>query len=330
MQRSALSEEVTRQAIDFAWSSWAQLGVFATPAGADERAADPEALLVFTLELGRRDPRLFDEVLDWLRENERLLSVQRLRNLSRDERDRQVVDAALRWVSRFRTNPRFGKESGGGAEERTALFGGDAGDVWAPDPHFLQLGLVRPVAEPSFKSRRPDPSRPINFAFRLRLAFGVGSRAEILRYLLTVPAADVSAQIVSEAVAFSKRNVSDALDALVGAGLVSQLTLSNERRYSIDREAWAVPLGVDRFPAYREWPQLLWAVRQTVRFLDDPGLDELSDSMRASAARDLVERIEPSLLFAGVPVLGKDIPGARYWDGFVRTVEGALAALRTP
>lgn len=73
-----------------------------------------------------------------------------------------------------------------------------------------------------------------------------------------------------------------------------------------------------------------WALKQIVRFLDDPSLDELSDSMRASAARDLVERIGPSLLFAGVPVLGKDLPGARYWDGFVATVEGALAALRSP
>jgi hypothetical protein len=32
----------------------------------EEHAADPEALLLFTFEVGRNDPRLFDEVLDWL------------------------------------------------------------------------------------------------------------------------------------------------------------------------------------------------------------------------------------------------------------------------
>lgn len=64
------------------------MGVFATARRADRWAADPEALLLFTLEVARADARLFDEVLDWLALNERLVSVQRLRNLYRDDTDR--------------------------------------------------------------------------------------------------------------------------------------------------------------------------------------------------------------------------------------------------
>ena len=36
-----------------------------------------------------------DEVLDWLALNERLMSVQRLRNLCRDDADRTLAEAAL-------------------------------------------------------------------------------------------------------------------------------------------------------------------------------------------------------------------------------------------
>lgn len=330
MQISTLRERVRASALDFAWDSWAQMGVFAEPRYEDRRAADPEALLVFTLQVARSDPRLFDEVLDWLRLNERLVSVQRLRNLCRDERDRRLVDASLRWVSRFRRNPRFGAEgTKSPPAEGEPLFGTSVSDVWNPDPQFLELGFVRPVAEPSLKSRRPDVSLPVNFAFRTRLVFGVGSRAEILRYLLTAPAPDVSAQLVTEAVTFDKSNVSGTLNALVEAGLVSAFTVGNERRYSIDRAAWARLLGLapDGLPAHRDWPQLLWTHREILRWLEDPSLEDLSDYLLASAARDLIGRLEKTLLFAGVPVYGTTLPGERYWEGFVETVNAAIEAL---
>ena len=85
MSASTLRDSVTTRLLGFAWDQWAQLGVFAPTSRRDQTAADPEALLLFTFEVGRSDPRLFDEVLDWLLANERLVSVQRLRNLCRDD-----------------------------------------------------------------------------------------------------------------------------------------------------------------------------------------------------------------------------------------------------
>jgi hypothetical protein len=325
-----LRTAVIERALEFAWDSWAQLGVSAEARVEDQRAADPEALLVFTFEIARRDPRLFDEVLDWLRENERLVSVQRLRNLSRDDRDRSVVDAALHWVSRFRRNPRFRSERKPPGGDTEPLFVSGAAASTRSDPLFLEHGLVRGLAEPSHKSREPDVSLPINFAFRLRLALGVNSRAEVMRYLLTVRAPDVPAQLVAQVTSYAKQNVAETLEGLVGAGVVNAFRIGNERRYSIDREAWAHVLGLDaeQLPSYREWPELLWAVRQIIRFLDQPELEDRSPYLHASAARDLVESIEPNLLFARVPVLGKSLSGERYWEGFAETVDAALDALR--
>jgi hypothetical protein len=330
MQTSTVSTRATEQALEFAWDSWAQLGVSAQARVADHRVADPEALLVFTLEVARHDARLFDEVLDWLRQNERLVSVQRLRNLCRDDRERRVVQAALDWVSRFRRNPRFRSRDTPRAGATEALFGGDAGESWNSDPIFLEHGLVRGVAEPSFKSSRPDALLPINFAFRLRLALGVSSRAEVIRYLLTVPAPDVPAQLVAQVTSYAKQNVAETLDGLVEAGIVTTFSIANERRYSIDREAWVRLLGLEpgALPAHRDWPQLLWAVRRIIRFLDDPQLEQRSPYLRASAARELIEELEPSLLFAGVHVSSRQRPGEQYWESFTEIVDAALDALR--
>ncbi|MDD3927980.1 MAG: hypothetical protein PHT33_15155 [bacterium] len=44
---------------------WSQLGVAGAIQAKDNWIIDPEALLLFTMDAGRYDPRLFDEVADW-------------------------------------------------------------------------------------------------------------------------------------------------------------------------------------------------------------------------------------------------------------------------
>jgi hypothetical protein len=169
----------------------------------------------------------------------------------------------------------------------------------------------------------------INFAFRLRLALGVGGRAEVIRYLLTAPAAQASVQQIAQATAFAKRNVAETLDGLLAAGLASATPVANERRFSLDRGAWSHLLGLDprALPGHTEWPQLFSALRRILRLLSDPGLDELSGYMRASAARDLIETIERDLRVAGVAVPSTNLAGEAYWQGFAQAVEGALGVL---
>lgn len=82
MPISEIRDEVSQELLGFAWRQWAQVGVSATIEGADQWAVDPEALILFTIGIARRDPRLFDEMLDWMAFNHELLSTQRLRNLT--------------------------------------------------------------------------------------------------------------------------------------------------------------------------------------------------------------------------------------------------------
>ena len=95
MDVSTLSRDLSDRLVAFAWDEWAQMGLLATPHRHSPWAQDPEALILFTLEVARAEPRLFDELMDWALVNEALLSVRRLRALCVDETDRVHILPAI-------------------------------------------------------------------------------------------------------------------------------------------------------------------------------------------------------------------------------------------
>ncbi len=102
----------------------------------------------------------------------------------------------------------------------------------------------------------------------------------------------------------------------------------NEGRYSVDRARWADFLGVapDELPTYRDWPRVLHALREVDRWLDESRLADLSDYMRASEARALMESLEPTLTAAGV-LVSRDGAGADYWPTFEQNIRRLLEKL---
>jgi Fe2+ or Zn2+ uptake regulation protein len=115
----------------------------------------------------------------------------------------------------------------------------------------------------------------------MRQLFGVGSRSEVLRYLLTGASADVPAQDVAQAVAYAKRNVSETLAALVASGLVTTFLAGNERRYHLNREPWGQLLGLtsENWPTYRDWPAV--PARATAASVAVRGLTQRAVSLHA-------------------------------------------------
>jgi hypothetical protein len=331
MSISALRDELNERMLAFAWGEWGQMGVLAGTDRADRWAADPEALLLFTFELGRGDPRLFDELLDWLLVNERLLSARRLRNLAHDAEDRRLVDAALAWAASQRSaaGAGAGSKRERGNQPTTLLFRGSSARVATPDDSFLRHGLVRAPIAASGKSRPPQLERPINFAFRLRALLGIGARAETVRILLGTDARALSVQQIAHSAAYAKRNVHEALSSLRSAGAVQATSVGNEWRYSIDKPRWAqlLTLDVGQLPAHREWIALFGALRRIVRWLASPDNEQFSDYMRASRARELVEEIVPSLQATGVSARTDGLPGEEYWAEFTDIARAAVRAL---
>jgi hypothetical protein len=324
--RSTLSERLDAGLREFAWDEWGQMGVLALPHRRSRWAQDPEALIICTLEVGRDDPRLFDELLGWLLVNEALLSVRRLRAVCRGTEDERLLAGALGWLAQHRPRARLAPRGAAREGAPVPLFHGLSTPVRAPDPAFVAVGLLRPTVAPS-DATRPDLRAPINLALRLRELLGVGVRAEVVRFLLTVDAPSVNAQAVARSAGFAKRNVHEALVSLHAAGVVSQWAVGNEQRYGIDRPVWArlLEIGVAQLPQERAWPQLLAGLRTIRRWLHGADLAGLSDYLRASRARDLLEQVRPDFGQAGVPV--GDRPGLGAWDDLEALVEHLLLEL---
>lgn len=328
MSTSTLRERVLEGAREFAWGQWAQLGLLAESSRRDTWAIDPEALVLFSLEVGRDEPRLFDEVLDWMLVNERLLSVQRLRNFADGEESRALVDAALAWVARYRPRQRLKTPRGDALPspaDAESLFRAARG-ARSSDETFLAHGFARGHLEPSGKSRPPNLVTPPAFAFRIRQVLGLSARAEVIRFLLTVDAPRVTAAVVAETAGYSKRNVHEALSSLAAARVIEAVVVGNEQRYGVDKARWAQLFDLDELPRHRDWPQLLRATLRLLRWLRDPRYDELSYYMLSSEARLLLETLERDLRDAGVamPPLADD---RDHWARLEDVIERLVAEL---
>ncbi|MCP9490995.1 MAG: hypothetical protein MSC31_14150 [Solirubrobacteraceae bacterium MAG38_C4-C5] len=332
MHPSTLSRRLVDPLVAFAWTEWAQMGVLAAPERHSPWAQDPEAMVVFTLEVARHEPRLFDELLDWLVVSEPLLSVRRLRTMCVDQTDGALTNAALAWLARGRPRARLrgGGDAAGATGPLEPLFH-SGGPVTEPDEDFAAAGFLRARSAPSGKSRPPDPLAPINLAFRLRQILGVGVRAEIVRVLVTTDAQRVTAQTLARATGYARRNVHDALGGLTAAGVASAVTVGTEQRYAADRDAWSALLALtpDRAPSHRPWPQLLASLRRILRWAAQSHLKDLSGYLLASSVRDLLESLRPELAFAGVPV-GSTASAQGAWRDLDALVAELLAALQAP
>lgn len=326
MQIPELRKRTTAALVEFAWREWAQLGVSAAAPREDRWAQDPEALLVFTLHVARREPRLFDEALDWLRLNGDLVSGRRLTRLSEHDEDRPLIGAAVEWAADHGSPLRIALRPAQ-AGEPTTVFP-DLRTPTRADETFRRHGFLKAPTSPTLKSARPDSARPINLAFRLRQLFGVGARAEIVRFLLTSDVPAATTQEIADAAASVKRNVNEALGDLVASGQLGRHTTGNVARYALDRPRWADFLGLEEheIPTYRDWPRILRALAAVDRWLHDPRNEDLDDYLRASEARRLINRLDNSLAQAGI-VVSREGRGEDYWPSFVATVDAMVVAL---
>ena len=183
---SASREQFQEHVLGFLWRQWSALGVAGQSQPVDRWMLDPEALLLATTSLGR-DPRLFDEVLDWLNTNGQFINLQRLQNLGQRFGDLTVLRAMAahlagrsvhaKWKTLLREKPTM--------SEAQPLFPG-VPVFGSPDELFARHGWQRGPVTLRQLSQPADPHRPTNFLIKLRALFGMQARAETVRYATRV------------------------------------------------------------------------------------------------------------------------------------------------
>jgi hypothetical protein len=333
--------------LDFLWRQWSAIGVLGEARAREAWVIDPEAMLVFTLELGRYEPRLFDEVVDWLVTNGRWIDIQRLRGILRRSTDesRRLIGAVSEFLSSqgqerkwknlaklyLKNIPKEGEPLFPVRYKKdVALM------ITIPvEDLFSRYGFYRPIFKPSRKSREVIPTADSNIRFMLRALFGVGSRAECVLYLLTHDGGHPSE--VAKAIGISIRGAQDALIELSKSGLI--LTRAAGKRkieYWLSQERWWEFLAKGSFesikrPVWIDWIALFKALSKVWEALLEIG-DAKSEYMKSSKLRDAMELVGNEFARSGVdisPIPGRGIRPENYskaFENFIMKVFGAEEA----
>ncbi|MDO8963351.1 MAG: hypothetical protein Q7W30_02545 [Coriobacteriia bacterium] len=332
-------DSLLREVVDLLWAQWTELGVGGTR-GTSATIIDPEGLLAATTVFGRYEPRLFDEVLDWLSLHSDVLDVTRLRRVSAVHNlgEKRLLAAIVHFMREHSSN---GKWSG----TADRALAGEHAEPYAPQPlfrtgdgnalpyfgasdaFFAAQGFERPELVLRGLSTAPDPRRPALARLRARALTGQGARAEVLLYLSTHDHAH--GRLISERAVFAQRQVAEYLTDMARAGLVDSWQDGRRVQYRLAPAVAGIGSGTAR---YVDWIGAygvfvgLWAALS--------GAAQEPDAYRASTLlRSGLEQVRDEL-----PVEGLDLgrpeperhPGERLVDhaiGFVASAAERARAL---
>lgn len=305
MSLNDLRQTVSKELVRFLWRQWSQLGVAGDVEFRDSWIIDPEALIVFTMKVGRHDPRLFDEVIDWTVRNGRWISLQRLKNIaaSTDDDTKRALAAFADVVDSHDTSHRWRAiaRSSERAETSPVPFFTEASGqplpvIGEPDEHFGKRGLDRSKVVLRGLSVPVPMSPPTNLLFKLRSLFGLAPRAEVVAYLLTHAGGKASA--IARSTVYSHPAVNEALAELAQSGLA----FAQERGfYSTGVERWERFLEVPSpLPAWIEWPRVFAALSALTAFLTEATEESISDYLLRSRTVSLNDSLRDLLFGSGM------------------------------
>lgn len=279
-----------------AWIQWAALGVDAT-VERDEAVVDPEALIALTAELGDADARLRDLSTDWCVAFGRYVNGSRLKQVSREL---GTPDDAI--------------------GQYVATVAAAGGPAW-PMATQPRLDYVR-----RGKARLDSAESKARLRIRLRAAFGVNARADILAALLARPSGGLNAADLARVTRFTKPSVAVALDALTLAGLVRPRNVANERRFELPPRLSILPRL--RSPvAQPDWVKRFGIGLEIHRFLSR---DDMSTTVRAIEGRRLLDSLSDWIASERAPEPYLGGVGEELARAFDRWVVDLVDWLRAP
>ena len=167
---------------------------------------------------------------------------------------------------------------------------------------------------------------PARLRIRLRAAFGVNARADVLAALLAASPHDLTAADLARATRFTKPNVASALDALVLAGLVVARPVANERRVGLPPKIHILP-GLRPPVLQPDWVSRFGVALAVDRFA---GRDGMSTTVRAIEARRLIERLTDRIQAEAMPTPNLGATGGEFANAFDRWLVDLVAWLRAP
>lgn len=286
------TEQLRERVLDLLWRQWCAIGVFGHAKAPGRQIIDPEALIAATCWFGRHEPRMFDEMLDWLKTNGDLINTQRLRHLSKKWNFKgQVVfpavagflrqfDKSARWktLSKTDSNPDIQQLFPSQKANPNAEFS-------RVDRVFEEYGFYRGPVDLREHSGNFDPLLPACLRMKLRAFIGVNIRAEVLAYLSTHLEGD-NPSSMSRKIDCAQRGVQEALTMMVRSGLVHVHNSGRSKTYTIsDSLRKTFTKTGSQQVLWASWPVVFRYLEIISSTLDDREFIELSPELRAIELR---------------------------------------------
>lgn len=313
-------EQLLERLINFLWRQWSALGLLGESGGDEDWVIDPESLLVFSLEVGRYEPRLFDEIVAWVKVNGHLLDTPRLRNIieARGPGAARLMGAVLQYVLNDGGDPRkwrnlvflCAKLSERDTLKIEPLFKDKAGkghplaSKEKADPAFLEFGFNRSVLNVQKAGKTVPVNAKTNLRFLLRSLFGVGGKSEIILYLLTHDGA--RPKEISDAIGLFWLGVSQTLIDLSNSGLVLIRTRGKKLDYWLSHKKWwefISPAASDEIrPKWLDWTCIFAAFSTLLQAIETLSDSDASEYMKISRLQDSLEQVSAEFSRAGFDV----------------------------
>jgi hypothetical protein len=266
--RGALDEleRALREAtLNVIWRQWRSLGGMTSGRPATS-LVDPEALVLTSLVLEPFELRLRDVVPDWAALNSDLLSVQRIRNLA--ARYPVAVQEQLAAFARIAFEE--------GKDHR-----------WKP---LVAAGGSAPIRRRNkVRAIRVQPTEPAALLLRLRLAFGIGTKADLIGFLLGMEeGAWTSIGEIAAATHYTIAAVRTAIRDLADAHLVEELA-GSRAEYRVSPSGWLALLELTELPRWRWWHERFAFVAAFLQWAGEARQRPLTLYSLESRGRELFE-----------------------------------------
>ncbi|MFQ5811718.1 MAG: hypothetical protein ACE5I2_00775 [Anaerolineae bacterium] len=213
-------QELQETVSEVAWRQWATFVPTVSSARKVVAIIDPEALVLISLALREKERRLWDVLSWWAVKGSTLLSVQRMKNLSKTYPE--AIKAKL--------------------EEFAYLAYQEGGDSrWKSLPTSPPaISLRSQKAEQMIFQLREAPT----LMLRLRSGIGVGIKADVLSVLIGMAGKSASIKTLSVATDYAPRSIRRAVDEMINAQLVYTYEVSPVE-YFVDSNKWLELLGIE-------------------------------------------------------------------------------------
>ena len=292
------STSLRRASIDRIAAGWIALGG-QLEGDSDLTVVDPEALIAATAELAGDQDRIVGVALDWSVAYGDAVNSARLRRIA-GTMDATAALASFATVVAASGGPRW-----------------SAGD-----------GAQPIAASPRGKVAVRDLAAPARLIWRLRSAFGVNARADILAWLLSRPAGtELRVADIARRTGFSKRNAALAIESMRLAGVVEADRKGNSDRVALPADS---PLRafLPRPVSAPDWTARWIVTIELLRLVDR--LAEAPEGAVVVEERLAAESLGPMLRDAGLPRPDLTIRGAPFaasFDAWIGDLATALADL---